>query len=536
VPTRTLYATKRNVVGCRPSPPTCRQPPPARVNPQGRLLRCLSSCKDSGSPRHLRGQRRSSAAGQHSSSSLGSTGQSPHHRPRRQQLDLMQAQQQRAVSRLAVEGLGRSVSSGSCPHPAPQSVGSDGESGEASGSDVAAAGSSSRVSGVMARMMAGSLAVMATKTLFKRRAVRSEHCTVLLSMALHGPALFFPPSSQRTWMRRAPARRPSLRRCTMCPGPAAAACPMRPQTGATASTRRCWQHHAAPRCSAAWWAAGAHALACNTTPAYAPRLGVPQTPAQLPPAHEPMPQGGLESVDDIIGRDLGRTFPEHPLFMEGDGQARLGRLLRAYALRDPETGYCQGMGARLSSAWVACFDSRCKPSLRAALWQGLALLLLWWRLAPVPTSPVLTLPSLLRPIPPRSLWRRPAADPRPRGDRVHPLLPPHGRTPRRRRPAPPLRPGPGAPQVGWCFVGEERGGAPRLVVAWTESHACKRVVASFANVPPGRPPPRLSAPLLACPGSSWPPLSCCWGSACLSCTRTWPPLAQSRSSTPAPGS
>ncbi|GBF95156.1 hypothetical protein Rsub_07740 [Raphidocelis subcapitata] len=52
--------------------------------------------------------------------------------------------------------------------------------------------------------------------------------------------------------------------------------------------------------------------------------------------------GGVEPVADVIGRDLGRTFPEHPLFTDGDGQARLGRLLRAYALRDEETGYCQG--------------------------------------------------------------------------------------------------------------------------------------------------------------------------------------------------
>jgi hypothetical protein len=54
----------------------------------------------------------------------------------------------------------------------------------------------------------------------------------------------------------------------------------------------------------------------------------------------------VEPVADVIGRDLGRTFPEHPLFTDGDGQARLGRLLRAYALRDEEIGYCQGQGGR----------------------------------------------------------------------------------------------------------------------------------------------------------------------------------------------
>lgn len=52
--------------------------------------------------------------------------------------------------------------------------------------------------------------------------------------------------------------------------------------------------------------------------------------------------GGVEPVDDVIARDLGRTFPEHSLFVNGDGQLRLGRLLRAYALRDEAIGYCQG--------------------------------------------------------------------------------------------------------------------------------------------------------------------------------------------------
>lgn len=46
----------------------------------------------------------------------------------------------------------------------------------------------------------------------------------------------------------------------------------------------------------------------------------------------------------MIARDLGRTFPEHPLFVSGDGQAQLGRLLRTYALHDEEVGYCQGQG------------------------------------------------------------------------------------------------------------------------------------------------------------------------------------------------
>jgi hypothetical protein len=56
--------------------------------------------------------------------------------------------------------------------------------------------------------------------------------------------------------------------------------------------------------------------------------------------------GGVEPVADVIARDLSRTFPEHPLFRDaaGGGQAALGRLLRAYALKDEEIGYCQGQG------------------------------------------------------------------------------------------------------------------------------------------------------------------------------------------------
>ncbi|KAI8462415.1 MAG: rab-GTPase-TBC domain-containing protein [Monoraphidium minutum] len=89
-------------------------------------------------------------------------------------------------------------------------------------------------------------------------------------------------------------------------------------------------------------------------------LAVPWAPgAGIPDAASPSPRygrlisappggllqrcmGGVEAVDDVIARDLGRTFPEHPLFVAGEGQARLGRLLRAYALHDEEVGYCQG--------------------------------------------------------------------------------------------------------------------------------------------------------------------------------------------------
>jgi hypothetical protein len=51
----------------------------------------------------------------------------------------------------------------------------------------------------------------------------------------------------------------------------------------------------------------------------------------------------LEAID----RDIGRTLPHHILFQSvsplSTGQQQLRRLLRAYAARDPEVGYCQGM-------------------------------------------------------------------------------------------------------------------------------------------------------------------------------------------------
>ncbi|KDQ21745.1 hypothetical protein BOTBODRAFT_26172 [Botryobasidium botryosum FD-172 SS1] len=46
-----------------------------------------------------------------------------------------------------------------------------------------------------------------------------------------------------------------------------------------------------------------------------------------------------------IHRDLGRTFPHHAFFSDGQGigQENLFNVLKAYALYDPEVGYCQGL-------------------------------------------------------------------------------------------------------------------------------------------------------------------------------------------------
>ncbi len=55
------------------------------------------------------------------------------------------------------------------------------------------------------------------------------------------------------------------------------------------------------------------------------------------------PADDAEDLDDVIGRDIHRTFPEHPQFGFHQGQQELFRVLKAYALLDAEVGYCQGM-------------------------------------------------------------------------------------------------------------------------------------------------------------------------------------------------
>ncbi|KAK9818215.1 hypothetical protein WJX72_008962 [[Myrmecia] bisecta] len=52
---------------------------------------------------------------------------------------------------------------------------------------------------------------------------------------------------------------------------------------------------------------------------------------------------GQEEVDEVISRDINRTFPEHPQFGFQQGQQALFRVLKAYSLHDLEVGYCQGM-------------------------------------------------------------------------------------------------------------------------------------------------------------------------------------------------
>ncbi len=50
-----------------------------------------------------------------------------------------------------------------------------------------------------------------------------------------------------------------------------------------------------------------------------------------------------QPIADQIGRDVGRTFPGYPLFAKESGRLALARVLSAYALLDPDLGYCQGL-------------------------------------------------------------------------------------------------------------------------------------------------------------------------------------------------
>ena len=55
---------------------------------------------------------------------------------------------------------------------------------------------------------------------------------------------------------------------------------------------------------------------------------------------EPSPYDGL------IGKDVGRSFPNVDMFREkdGEGQRMLGKVLKVFSLYDEKIGYCQGLG------------------------------------------------------------------------------------------------------------------------------------------------------------------------------------------------
>ncbi|KIM26961.1 hypothetical protein M408DRAFT_330328 [Serendipita vermifera MAFF 305830] len=62
--------------------------------------------------------------------------------------------------------------------------------------------------------------------------------------------------------------------------------------------------------------------------------------------------------EKAITRDLGRTFPHHAFFNDGQGvgQESLFNVLKAYSLFDPECGYCQGLPFIVAPLLLVCPD------------------------------------------------------------------------------------------------------------------------------------------------------------------------------------
>jgi hypothetical protein len=55
------------------------------------------------------------------------------------------------------------------------------------------------------------------------------------------------------------------------------------------------------------------------------------------------------SSENVILRDVNRTFPGHPFFQDESGQQALYKLSKAYSIYDDEVGYCQGLSFLIAS-------------------------------------------------------------------------------------------------------------------------------------------------------------------------------------------
>lgn len=85
---------------------------------------------------------------------------------------------------------------------------------------------------------------------------------------------------------------------------------------------------------------------------------------------------GQEEVDDVITRDIHRTFPEHPQFGAAKGQQLLFKVLKAYSLHDLEVRTMPAPKQRCNSGGTAvgvalqlhgvckCIDTVVRDALR----------------------------------------------------------------------------------------------------------------------------------------------------------------------------
>lgn len=56
--------------------------------------------------------------------------------------------------------------------------------------------------------------------------------------------------------------------------------------------------------------------------------------------------GESSPYENLIGKDIGRSFPGVEMFRDsdGEGQKMLGKVLKCFSLYDQKIGYCQGLG------------------------------------------------------------------------------------------------------------------------------------------------------------------------------------------------